>query len=131
MGRRFELQPGGIQAAVARACAEAAMRGIVDGSTAAGAGPGARGGGGGGAGTGTGVGVGGEVRQKDFLAAGDAEVAKVDSIHRYHGCHCSLHVSLSAYVLGRVFSDCAKLVYVYAFCLFACWGCRCAESISS
>jgi energy-coupling factor transporter ATP-binding protein EcfA2 len=50
LGRRFELTPGSIQAAVARACAESAMR--DEGAACV-------------------------VRQKDLVAAGDAEVAKL------------------------------------------------------
>ena len=50
LGRRFELSPGSIQSAVARACAESAMRDQ---------GPGCA------------------VRHKDLVAAGDAEVAKL------------------------------------------------------
>ena len=67
LGRRFELTPGSIQAAIARACAEAAMRADSEGDIGTGTGTG----------TGAGAGTGGVVRQKDLVAAGEAEVNKL------------------------------------------------------
>ena len=82
LGRRFELTPGCIQAAIARACAEAAMRADSDEDERRGPGSGSGWGSGGGSGSGGGgdrgrVGGLGVVRQKDLVAAGEAEVSKL------------------------------------------------------
>lgn len=58
LGRRFDLNPGSIQSAVARACAEAAMRSLP--APAGGTASTER-----------------AVQQKDFLNAGEAELSKV------------------------------------------------------
>jgi len=60
LGRRFELNPGSIRAAVARAAAEAAMRDTNPAATAA-----------------TKETLGAVIHQKDLMRAGDEEVAKL------------------------------------------------------